>query len=293
MSGLRGVDAPQPCIDVCIWGPADWVDAASYESERSRAAVDREGEQSLAGCFAGWRSPRRVRAVGAKLRAFTRKRGSLCDQGNHAVLRTRRPSGRLKPMDSAAALLAPGIRSPSPRPASSGQMSRNSHGLCPGTCLTPSAPRGSERDRTPARRPRTATMLRDVRYDLADGGEYVAEGAHLPRGRSAEPDERNAPSSGRLRFDAVTACEQIGGVTGHAEFSLRPWASAAGTGRAAGGVTAPIRLSAVMSGYCARRSLRWSRAPSLLSMRTGEATVHVLRGRVRLSAGTCLGRAVR
>jgi hypothetical protein len=44
-----GVDSPKECIDVCIWGPADWVDAASYESERSRAAVDREGEQSLAG----------------------------------------------------------------------------------------------------------------------------------------------------------------------------------------------------------------------------------------------------
>jgi len=44
-----GVDAPKECIDVCIWGPADWVDAASYESERSRAAVDREVEQSLAG----------------------------------------------------------------------------------------------------------------------------------------------------------------------------------------------------------------------------------------------------
>ena len=44
-----GVDAPQECIDVCIWGPADWVDADSYESERSRAAVDREVEQSLAG----------------------------------------------------------------------------------------------------------------------------------------------------------------------------------------------------------------------------------------------------
>ena len=43
------VDAPQECIDVCIWGPVDWVDAASYESERSRAAVDREVEQSLAG----------------------------------------------------------------------------------------------------------------------------------------------------------------------------------------------------------------------------------------------------
>jgi hypothetical protein len=44
-----GIDAPQPCIDVCIWGPADWVDAVSYESERSPAAVDREVERSLAG----------------------------------------------------------------------------------------------------------------------------------------------------------------------------------------------------------------------------------------------------
>ena len=44
-----GVDAPQECIDVCIWGPAAWVDADSYESERSRAVVDREVEQSLAG----------------------------------------------------------------------------------------------------------------------------------------------------------------------------------------------------------------------------------------------------
>ena len=44
-----GVDAPRECIDVCIWDPADWVDAASYESERSRAVVDRAVEQSLAG----------------------------------------------------------------------------------------------------------------------------------------------------------------------------------------------------------------------------------------------------
>jgi hypothetical protein len=44
-----GVDAPQPCIDVCVWGPVDWVDAASYESERSRVAVEHVVEQSLAG----------------------------------------------------------------------------------------------------------------------------------------------------------------------------------------------------------------------------------------------------
>jgi hypothetical protein len=44
-----GLDVPQECIDVCIWGPADWVDADSYESERSQATVYREVEQSLAG----------------------------------------------------------------------------------------------------------------------------------------------------------------------------------------------------------------------------------------------------
>jgi hypothetical protein len=44
-----GLDAPQECIDVCIWGPADWVDAASYEAERSRATRDHEVELSLAG----------------------------------------------------------------------------------------------------------------------------------------------------------------------------------------------------------------------------------------------------
>ena len=44
-----GVDAPQECIDVCIWGPADWVDAALYEPQRSRATMDGEAERSLAG----------------------------------------------------------------------------------------------------------------------------------------------------------------------------------------------------------------------------------------------------
>jgi len=43
-----GVDAPQPCIGVCIWRPAVWVDAASYELERSQAAADRQAERSLA-----------------------------------------------------------------------------------------------------------------------------------------------------------------------------------------------------------------------------------------------------
>jgi hypothetical protein len=44
-----GVDAPQPCIGVCIWRPAQWVDAATYEADRSRALADRQAERSLTG----------------------------------------------------------------------------------------------------------------------------------------------------------------------------------------------------------------------------------------------------
>ena len=44
-----GVDAPQPCIGVCIWRAAQWVDAATYEADRSRALGDRQAERSLAG----------------------------------------------------------------------------------------------------------------------------------------------------------------------------------------------------------------------------------------------------
>ena len=44
-----GLDAPQPCLGVCIWRAAAWVDATWHESVRSRAAADREAERSLAG----------------------------------------------------------------------------------------------------------------------------------------------------------------------------------------------------------------------------------------------------
>jgi hypothetical protein len=44
-----GLDAPQECLDVCIWRPVVWVDATRHESARARAAADREAERSLAG----------------------------------------------------------------------------------------------------------------------------------------------------------------------------------------------------------------------------------------------------
>lgn len=43
-----GLDAPQPCLGVCIWRPAQWVDAACYEAGRSRALADRDAERRLA-----------------------------------------------------------------------------------------------------------------------------------------------------------------------------------------------------------------------------------------------------
>ena len=52
------------------------------------------------GCFAGSRSPRLVTGSGSEAGVpFNRKRGSLSGQGNHAALRMRWSSGRLKPMD--------------------------------------------------------------------------------------------------------------------------------------------------------------------------------------------------
>jgi hypothetical protein len=44
-----GLDAPQPCIGVCIWRPTDWVDANVYESERSQTVLDLEVEKALVG----------------------------------------------------------------------------------------------------------------------------------------------------------------------------------------------------------------------------------------------------
>jgi hypothetical protein len=54
------------------------------------------------GCCAGSRSPRRVTGRGNQAGVpFNRKGASLSRRGNHAALRTRGPSGRLRPMDDA------------------------------------------------------------------------------------------------------------------------------------------------------------------------------------------------
>jgi hypothetical protein len=42
-----GIEAPQPCIGVCIRRPAEWVNRTAYDRERDAAQADRERERRL------------------------------------------------------------------------------------------------------------------------------------------------------------------------------------------------------------------------------------------------------
>ena len=74
-----GVDAPQPCIGICIWRPAQWVDAASYQEARSRALADRDAERSLAGLL------RRLAFTTPHAGQWQRSWRALQSQAQHAL----------------------------------------------------------------------------------------------------------------------------------------------------------------------------------------------------------------
>ena len=42
-----GIDAPQPCLGICVWRPVEWVNRAVYEQAREQAFVQRAREQRL------------------------------------------------------------------------------------------------------------------------------------------------------------------------------------------------------------------------------------------------------
>jgi len=42
-----GIDAPQPCLGICVWRPSDWVNRTGYEAARSRAAGERDVERTM------------------------------------------------------------------------------------------------------------------------------------------------------------------------------------------------------------------------------------------------------
>jgi hypothetical protein len=46
------VDMPQPCIGVCIWRPADWVNHALYDHQLRLAEPGFRAERSLSGLLA-------------------------------------------------------------------------------------------------------------------------------------------------------------------------------------------------------------------------------------------------
>jgi hypothetical protein len=42
-----GIDAPQPCLGICVWRPVQWVKRSVYEQARERALGERAREQHL------------------------------------------------------------------------------------------------------------------------------------------------------------------------------------------------------------------------------------------------------
>jgi len=44
-----GIDAPQPCLGICIWREVEWVNGACYQEQRARALAEREMERRWRG----------------------------------------------------------------------------------------------------------------------------------------------------------------------------------------------------------------------------------------------------
>ncbi|HET9104157.1 MAG TPA: hypothetical protein VFN55_12465 [Solirubrobacteraceae bacterium] len=44
-----GVDAPQPCLGICVWRPVDWARLDIYDELRERAVAERDRAQRLRG----------------------------------------------------------------------------------------------------------------------------------------------------------------------------------------------------------------------------------------------------
>jgi hypothetical protein len=42
-----GVDAPQPCLGICVWRTVDWVRQDIYEQLRERVLIERDTERQL------------------------------------------------------------------------------------------------------------------------------------------------------------------------------------------------------------------------------------------------------
>ena len=73
------VDMPQPCIGVCVWRPADWVNLALYERQLRLAEPGLRAARSLSGFLA------RVAAVTPRAGQWRRNREALQAQARAAL----------------------------------------------------------------------------------------------------------------------------------------------------------------------------------------------------------------
>ncbi len=73
------VDLPQPCIGVCVWRPAEWVNAAVYEREQVRAAPALRAARALR------RFAARAAAVNPREGQWERNRDALRTQARAAL----------------------------------------------------------------------------------------------------------------------------------------------------------------------------------------------------------------
>lgn len=46
-AGCGGIDAPQPCLGICVWRSVEWVNSTSYMEQRAGTLAERDTERRL------------------------------------------------------------------------------------------------------------------------------------------------------------------------------------------------------------------------------------------------------
>jgi hypothetical protein len=89
-AGCGGIDAPQPCLGVCIWRTVEWVNSLTYLKERAGALAERDAEQRLRGLV------RRIACLTPRAgqwergwRALQAQSQAMIEQGNQSGLSSR------------------------------------------------------------------------------------------------------------------------------------------------------------------------------------------------------------
>lgn len=74
-----GLEAPEPCLGICIRRPAEWIDAGDHAALRDRALADRAEERALRGVL------ELLVAVTPRAGAWARGLGALSDRAGAAL----------------------------------------------------------------------------------------------------------------------------------------------------------------------------------------------------------------